>query len=329
MYPCEQVDVSPESFSEAYRDVSSIGVEAAPNVLGVLSNYLPQAMSTEKQLARAIAQVCCQGLLWLHLDAQRVSWSARAYVGRCWVHPESYLAPRMPSNRRVALRCCLLFESRVAVLPFLRSDENARQRKYGKRASNAYSRASVARRAADEEHHSQFQYKLKLNDAFDARAQRPLRRFVQDEQEEEEECPEGQECEGREQGGGKEGEEGGDWHVVVDENTHQPVEEAPVLSCGEGEHKEEGTAGKLDRYVLPCSFASRAFTPIYANQCLALRGMCLLSEAAVHIECHACLHPTPSCDCRCCCRHRCCYYNYYTVDSHSCLARGGGVVVIC
>jgi len=53
-----EVDVSPSSFSDAYRDVSSIGVTAAPKVLGILADYLPQAASAEKQLARAIAQVC-------------------------------------------------------------------------------------------------------------------------------------------------------------------------------------------------------------------------------------------------------------------------------
>ena len=52
-----ETDVSQEAFSRAYRDVSSIGVDAAPKVLGMLSEYLPQAVSAEKQLARALAQV--------------------------------------------------------------------------------------------------------------------------------------------------------------------------------------------------------------------------------------------------------------------------------
>ena len=52
-----EIDVSPASFSEAYRDVSSIGVKAAPAVLRMLSTYLPQAVSAEKQLDRAIAEV--------------------------------------------------------------------------------------------------------------------------------------------------------------------------------------------------------------------------------------------------------------------------------
>jgi len=97
----------------------------------------------------------------------------------------------------------------------------------------------------------QFQYKLKLNDEFDAQGQRHLRRFVEDE-DEEEECEEGEECEGKE-GGGGEGGDAGQWHVVVDEKTHQPVEESPVLMCGEGDKKEQGSFGKLDR-MDDCNF---------------------------------------------------------------------------
>lgn len=51
-----KINVSPKTFSRAYGDVSSIAVKAAPNVLAVLSNYLPQAVSAEKQLARALAE---------------------------------------------------------------------------------------------------------------------------------------------------------------------------------------------------------------------------------------------------------------------------------
>jgi hypothetical protein len=105
----------------------------------------------------------------------------------------------------------------------------------------------MAARAADEEHHPQFQYKLKLNDEFDARAQRHLRRFVEEDDDEDEDGNAGGGREG--EGAKKEADEdAGGWHVLVDETTHQPVEEAPVLACGEGDKKEEGTWGKLDRY---------------------------------------------------------------------------------
>jgi hypothetical protein len=165
-----KVDVSPSSFSEAYRDVSSIGVTAAPKVLQVLSNYLPLAVEAEKQLARAIAQ-----------------------------------------------------------------------RQYGQRATQ------MGRRAADQEHHSQFQYKLRLNDEFDAQGQRHLRRFVEDD--DAEECKEGDEdCEEADDGKWYK-----TWHVVVDAKTHQPVEQAPTLMCGEGDKKEENTWGKQDR-MDDCNF---------------------------------------------------------------------------
>lgn len=102
--------MSPKAFSNAYRDVSSIAVDAAPKVLGILSNYLPQAVSAEKQLARALAE-----------------------------------------------------------------------KRYGRRGRNASDRSKKTDRAeGSEEHHPQFQYKLKLNDEFDARAQRHLRRFVEE-----------------------------------------------------------------------------------------------------------------------------------------------------
>jgi hypothetical protein len=195
-----KVDVSPQTFSSAYRDVSSIAVAAAPKVLGLLSDYLPQAEAAEKQLARAIAQ-----------------------------------------------------------------------RKYKKRGQNPYRRRDMAARAADDEHHSQFQYHLKLNDEFDARGQRHLRRFVEDEDEDDEE--DGGEEESEKGGSGAEGKgakkeeaAGHGWHVVVDVKTHQPVEEAPVLRCGEGDDKEEDTWGKLDR-LDDCNFGEGdASTQKYYNR---------------------------------------------------------------
>ena len=157
-------------------------------MLQVLSNYLPQAVEAEKQLARAIAQ-----------------------------------------------------------------------RKYGERASNAYSRAQMRRRAADQEHHSQFQYKLKLNDEFDAQGQHHLRRFVEDD--DEEECKEGDEdCEEADDGKWYK-----TWHVVVDEKTHQPVEQAPTLMCGEGDKKEANTWGKQDR-MDDCNFMKGGDTQTYYNR---------------------------------------------------------------
>ena len=115
----------------------------------------------------------------------------------------------------------------------------------------------------------------------DAGAQRPLRRFVQDEfpKEEEEHGEEGKEADMQETKGAKAGaggEEAGkkkksveeegyeqdpnEWHVVVDDKTHQPVEEAPVLKCGEGDKKEEDTWGKLDR-MDDCNFGRKEPLP--------------------------------------------------------------------
>ena len=94
------------------------------------------------------------------------------------------------------------------------------QREYGRSARNAFRRSHRRRRAADQEHHSQFQYKLKLNDKYDATGQRSLRRFVKDDE---------------------------DGVVEVDSTTHQPVEEAPELACGEGGDEQRDQGGKLDR----------------------------------------------------------------------------------
>ena len=52
------------------------------------------------------------------------------------------------------------------------------QRKHGRDSWDAYKRRHMRRRKADEEHRSQFQYKLKLTDEYDAKSQQPLRRFV-------------------------------------------------------------------------------------------------------------------------------------------------------
>ncbi len=220
-----QVDVTPQTFSSAYHDVSSIAVSAAPKVLGLLSNYLPQAEAAEKQLARAIAQ-----------------------------------------------------------------------HKYGKRGRNPYRRRDMAARAAEEEHHPQFQYHLKLNDEFDARGQRHLRRFVEDDDNEGEEDGGEEESEkggsGAKGKGAKDEEESGEgWHVVVDEKTHQPVEEEPVLMCGEGDDKEEGTWGKLDR-MDDCNFGEGdASTQKYYNRMWYLdreKSVSSDAHAPAQIECDSC-----------------------------------------